>query len=473
MAISTQEDYSHKNSTTMFNTERESPYKIAEFIVIAIAAGSLSFLTFTGNILVIISIKRNRHLQTINNYFLLSLACADMILGAVSMNLYTIYLTFGYWPMGPVVCDLWLALDHVVGNASSMNIFIISFDRYSSVTNPMSYPVKRTRKIAGMMIAMAWVVPFIVWGPSILFWQFIVGERTVGESECYVQFLSNPVVTLGITIGSFFFPVIIMVIFYVHISLASKRRIKQDILEHDSRKSSHFPSLGKGNNMKSNNNNLSNGSDGLSYDEKQAEINRALTTHYSGIKLQEKHCNESKPLSTLASKKAPATQRIKTTSPACRHCSNGNIEFSCTEIPPESQNNADIDSPERNIRGIRHAINTNNNIKMTRTDTQVVDMITTPVKKKRVPVNREKKVTTTVLAILLAFIITWTPYFVMLLISTFCPICVPSIVWIIGYWLCYINCTINPFCYALCNSTFKKTFKHLLLCQYKSVGATK
>lgn len=46
------------------------------------------------------------------------------------MNLYTTYIIMDQWALGPVVCDLWLAIDYVASNASVMNLLVISFDRY-------------------------------------------------------------------------------------------------------------------------------------------------------------------------------------------------------------------------------------------------------------------------------------------------------------------------------------------------------
>ena len=73
----------------------------------------------------------NKALKTVNNYYLLSLAFADLTIGTLSMNLYTTYIIMDQWALGPVICDLWLAIDYVASNASVMNLLVISFDRYT------------------------------------------------------------------------------------------------------------------------------------------------------------------------------------------------------------------------------------------------------------------------------------------------------------------------------------------------------
>lgn len=504
----------------------QSPYKTVEVVFIVLVAGSLSLVTVIGNILVMLSIKVNRSLQTVNNYFLFSLACADLIIGLCSMNLYTVYIVIGYWPLGPVVCDLWLALDYVVSNASVMNLLIISFDRYFCVTKPLSYPIKRTTKMAGMMIAAAWVLSFILWAPAILFWQFIVGGRTVPDKECYIQFFSNAAVTFGTAIAAFYLPVIIMIVLYWEISRASKSRVKKD-----NRKPAGgaLPTTAVASNqvrdqmVKPTNNNVTADGGGGEANRSDLQIqstDNVSTQHEAGSgggKLQ----NGKGPSSTGMAGEAEGDETVRDNSVIHgdeKESSNDSTSGSATAHNQRDEDDAatattsrdgcagrvvastsnaigDTGEPVTRLRAkaggskltcIKIATKSpkgdcytpsNTTVEIVPSDSdrqnhvarKIVKMTKQAPKKKKAVPSREKKVTRTIMAILVAFVATWTPYNVMVLINTFCASCIPNTVWTIGYWLCYINSTINPACYALCNATFKKTFKHLLLCQYKNI----
>uniref|UniRef100_A0A182LYV9 G-protein coupled receptors family 1 profile domain-containing protein n=1 Tax=Anopheles culicifacies TaxID=139723 RepID=A0A182LYV9_9DIPT len=89
-------------------------------------------------------------------------------------------------------------------------------------------------------------------------------------------------------------------------------------------------------------------------------------------------------------------------------------------------------------------------------------------KKKSQEKRQETKAAKTLSAILLSFIITWTPYNILVLLKplTACTKCIPQELWDFFYALCYINSTINPVCYALCNASFRRTYVRILTCKW-------
>lgn len=127
-------------------------FTLSQTVFIALVSGMLSFVTVSGNIMVMVSFKIDKQLQNISNYFLFSLAMADFFIGLISMPLFTVYTILGYWPFGRHVCDGWLALDYLASNASVLNLLLISFDRYLSVTRPLTYRAKRTKGKALLFI---------------------------------------------------------------------------------------------------------------------------------------------------------------------------------------------------------------------------------------------------------------------------------------------------------------------------------
>lgn len=79
----------------------------------------------------------------------------------------------------------------------------------------------------------------------------------------------------------------------------------------------------------------------------------------------------------------------------------------------------------------------------------------------------ERKAAKTLSTLLLVFIVTWLPYDILVLIKTLSggESLVPEKVWNFSYYLCYINSTINPLCYALCNAQFRRTYMRILKCK--------
>lgn len=165
-----------------------------------------------------VSFKIDKQLQTISNYFLFSLAIADLIIGVISIPIFTVNFIMREWPFGPMICDAWLAIDYLASNASVMNLLVISFDRYFSVTRPLSYRARRTTKKAALMITLAWGLSLVVWVPAIIAWPYIEGERLVPDDECYIQFVeTNHIMSILCTMVAFYVPVSIMCGLYVRV----------------------------------------------------------------------------------------------------------------------------------------------------------------------------------------------------------------------------------------------------------------
>lgn len=101
---------------------------------------------------------------------------------------------------------------------------------------------------------------------------------------------------------------------------------------------------------------------------------------------------------------------------------------------------------------------------------QTPAMARAQAKKKKKPQEKkaDKKAAKTLSAILLTFIVTWTPYNILVLLKpvTGSSTRIPPQLWDFFYYLCYINSTINPMCYALCNASFRRTYLRILQCKW-------
>ncbi|KAG9349199.1 hypothetical protein JZ751_027642 [Albula glossodonta] len=168
-------------------------------------------VTVAGNILVILAVSLERKLQNATNYFLMSLAIADMLLGLLVMPVSMVTILYGYiWPLPPTLCPIWIYLDVLLSTASIMHLCAISLDRYIGIRNPIHHSRFNSRTKAFMKIMAVWTISAGVSMPIPVFG--LHDNSKVFKDGC-CMLTDDSFVLIG-SFVAFFVPLSIMVVTY-------------------------------------------------------------------------------------------------------------------------------------------------------------------------------------------------------------------------------------------------------------------
>lgn len=117
----------------------------------------------TGNILVVMSVIRNKQMQTARNIFIVNLAISDLLLCLVTMPLTLIEILSKYWPLGDsnLLCKMIGTLQGTSIFVSTISILAIALDRYQVI---VGCPAKDNLQMLG-----AFLILTLIWSIAILF----------------------------------------------------------------------------------------------------------------------------------------------------------------------------------------------------------------------------------------------------------------------------------------------------------------
>ncbi|XP_029938917.1 5-hydroxytryptamine receptor 2B [Salarias fasciatus] len=119
--------------------------------------------TIGGNILVILAVSLEKKLQNATNYFLMSLAVADLLVGLLVMPIALITVLYNSgWPLPEFLCPIWLFLDVLFSTASIMHLCAISLDRYIAIKKPIQHSQYKSRAKAMVKIALVWLISICI-----------------------------------------------------------------------------------------------------------------------------------------------------------------------------------------------------------------------------------------------------------------------------------------------------------------------
>lgn len=220
-----------QNRTNITNIENPNPdwTDLIILIVKGFVFGTIILSAVLGNALVIISVHRHRKLRVITNYYVVSLAMADMLVALCAMTFNaSVELTGGKWLFGYFMCDVWNSFDVYFSTASILHLCCISVDRYYAIVRPLEYPITMTHRTVSFMIANVWILPALIsFMPIFLGWYTTKEHsvfRTQNPNVC--MFVVNDYYAIISSSVSFWIPGVVMVTMYCRIYKEAIRQRK-------------------------------------------------------------------------------------------------------------------------------------------------------------------------------------------------------------------------------------------------------
>ncbi|XP_019122890.2 trace amine-associated receptor 1-like [Larimichthys crocea] len=196
-----------------------TPLKIRSFLYMFIGS-TVSILIIAGNILVITSIIYFKQLHTPTNYLILSLATADLLVGALVLQFNMALNLRSCFFFGDLVCKMRRCFDVTLMTTSILNLCCISIDRYYAVCQPLKYKCKITVHVVVIMILVSWTVSSLLGFGMV----FVGLKHIVCEGRCLIFRIPNSNIVGPVV--SFYFPVITMLCIYLKIFLVAQRQVR-------------------------------------------------------------------------------------------------------------------------------------------------------------------------------------------------------------------------------------------------------
>lgn len=434
-----------------------------EALLIVFTLSLIIILTVIGNILVILSVFTHKPLRIVQNFFIVSLAVADLTVAILVMPLNVAYSILGRWFFDIHICKMWLTSDVMCCTASILNLCAIALDRFWAITDPINYAQKRTLKRVLVMIGGVWVLSLIISSPPLIGWNdWPEPDEFLKQAIC--QLTERKGYVIYSSLGSFFIPLFIMTIVYVEIYIATRRRLREraqasklNTILSKNQNTSHVTRSNHDResvSSETNHNETDLTTNGKCKDkkvkkQKKKKKNSDGEKHEKGVFLKPILIHEDS-FTDNADASSGSQQRKNSLNP----CTSDTTTTTTTTTTITTTNSNMPTSPTLKHRQKQQQ---NEAAKKSGIVYQFIE------EKQRISLSKERRAARTLGIIMGVFVVCWLPFFLMYVIKPFCPSCCFSNR-LINFitWLGYINSALNPIIYTIFNLDFRRAFKKLL-----------
>ncbi|XP_017008664.2 uncharacterized protein AdoR isoform X2 [Drosophila takahashii] len=209
-AATTSKDVKDSDSPS---SELNIPYTVFEVLV--------AIVSIIGNVLVIIVFRRERKLRRRTNYYIVSLAMADLLVGSLGIP-FAILASIGL-PRNLHACLFTVSLLVVLCTISIFCLVAVSVDRYWAILYPMAYSRNVRTRTAIFIISMCWVAGTIVGFLPLFGWHADVNHN----QECLFVEVMDYNYLVFLYFATIITPALLMLAFYTHIYRVIIKQVRQ------------------------------------------------------------------------------------------------------------------------------------------------------------------------------------------------------------------------------------------------------
>jgi hypothetical protein len=178
-----------------------------------------------GNILVIVSVFREKLLHNITNYFMVNLAIADLLVATAAMPFHLYVSVNEKWNLGNIFCDISLFIDSCTAIVSKFTLVAISVDRYIAVTHPIKYRSLQLKyrnvKSFIFLVTFIWIFSIAITLP------LVFGINSLPERISTICTFYNTKYSIIASVFTFWIPSIILVCIYAKIIRTISKRFRR------------------------------------------------------------------------------------------------------------------------------------------------------------------------------------------------------------------------------------------------------
>ena len=421
---------------------------IIEAIFFILGTSLCTLLTIVGNIMVILSVFTYRPLRCVQNFFIISLAVADILVAVCVMPFNVANYVIGHWIFGAVICNMWLTFDILMCTASILNLCAIALDRYYAIHDPINYAQKRTLKRVLVSISLIWLLSAVISIPPLLGWNNSSGRNLYNQQTMQCQLTDEKSFVVYSASGSFFIPLVIMSFVYVKIFLATRHRL---------RKRARAAAMAQLKRPVDTNVNSQYGSrltaKRVSEQSSDANIGEATSELIKDAK-----SGQNDPLLQSSSLSPNALTHNGSTKSNMSCQSNCSFKGKHSSDESNGSKSSKAPSPRRAMAFSENKAS--------------IQVATFMEEKQRISLSKERRAARTMSIIMGVFVLCWLPFFLMYIIFPFCKDCAKDVhSGVINFiiWMGYINSALNPIIYTVFNLDFRRAFKRILQgkCNYR------